>query len=335
MVELIAEVDFRAILGNVIQNDDYSGGRILPYTQRATDNWLVPEIGIGLYESIVDFLNDNAGNHDEEKYTALLGVVRKVVAWGAYNDYLPFSLGKDTGNGIVEEVSENTKAVRIGVLEKRIDATKINLGQSIDNLMGFLFVNRADYPIWGNSDEGKASLRLFVRSGVELGKALPESGGSYWLFKRMRENFIQKTDEVMEPVIGEELLDKIKADLEANEFEEPYKQLRKLCANYLSYWVYAYILPTTVVGFTDTGVLRVLSEFDGINNAKTPTEEQLNRLIAGLERSKSDALKTLQVFLKKNAEEIPEYEVVVKDPANLMQKPPFMRNREKKRIFGL
>jgi hypothetical protein len=319
----------------VIQNDDYSGGRILPYTQKATTNWLIPEIGHGLYNSILDFLGDNVGSYDEELYNDLLPAVRKVVAWGAYNDYLPFSLGKDTGNGIVEEVSENSKAVRIGVLEKRIDATKINIGQAIDHLMGFLFVNRGDYPAWANSEEGKASLGLFVRSGVELGKSLPESGGSYWLFKRMRENFVQKTDEVLEPVLGEELLAKLQADLLANEFEKPYKELRKKCANYLSYWVYSYILPTTVVGFTDTGVLRVLSEFDGINNSKTPTEEQINRLVAGLERSKSDALKVLRVFLKKNAAELPEYELIVKDPENLMQKPPFMRNRGKNRIFGL
>lgn len=328
----ILETDLRSILGNVIQNDDYSASRITPYFSGAIENWLIPEIGIELYGSIVNYQEGEVVNATMDD---LIVKVKRAVVWAAYNDYLPFSLGKDTGNGIVEEVSDNSKAVRIGILEKRITATKLQLGQAIDQLMSFLFVNRADYSVWAESAAGLASLSLFVRSGVELGKSLPESGGSYWLFKKMRQYFFQKTDEVLEPILGVDLLLKLKTDLLADTLIEPYKELRKQCANYLSFWVYAYIFPTMVVGFTDTGILRVLSEFDGINNQKTPTEEQLTRLLNGIERQKIDALKALELFLKKNAQDIPEFDAPVADATNLMQKPPFMRNRDKKRIFGL
>jgi hypothetical protein len=328
----ISETDLRSILGNVIQNDDYSASRITPYFSGAIENWLVPEIGSELYETIVSYQKDDV---IIEVMDSLILRVKRAVVWAAYNDYLPFSLGKDTGNGIVEEVSDNSKAVRIGILEKRITATKLQLGQAIDQLMSFLFTNRANYPQWAESVTGLSSLSLFVRSGVELGKSLPESGGSYWLFKKMRQYFFLKTNEVLEPVLGADLLVKLKGDLLNDALIEPYKELRKVCANYLSFWVYSYIFPSMVVGFTDNGILRVLSEFDGINNQKTPTEEQLTRLLNGIERQKIDALKALELFLKKNANDLPEFDAPVPDANNLMQKPPFMRNRDKKRIFGL
>ena len=333
---LIAVADLDTVLGNIISKDDYSGKKVISFAQLAEENYLSTELGQEFYVVLLKYNSGNPDSLNTTKYDLLLQRVKRVAVWGTYYQYLFFALGKDTANGMVEEVSENTKAVRIGILDARQKQTKIILGQEIDRMMAFLFKNRADYSPWTTSTTGLESLSLFIRSGVELGKALPESFGSYWLWKRMKQNFIQKTDEVLLPVLGEDLLEKLKTDIAADNLIDPYKQLRKLCANYLAYWIYGYILPTLTVVMSETEGLRVKSEFDGINNAKAATDDQLTRLTNGINISTQDALKAIGVYLKENAEDIPELPaVIVSEVPDKMKLMPFQRNRDRKRIFGL
>jgi hypothetical protein len=333
---LIQISDLDIVLGNIIAKDEYSGKKVISFARVAEENYLSNELGLEFYEVLLSYHESNPDNLDAEKYDALLERVKRVAVWGTYYEYLFFALGKDTANGMVEEVSENTKAVRIGILDARQKKTKLILGQEIDRLMSFLFRKRADYSAWTSSPTGLESLSLFIRSGVELGKALPESFGSYWMWKRMKQNFIQKTDEVLLPVLKEELLTKLKQDISADNLVDPYNQLRKLCANYLAYWTYGYILPTLTVVISETEGLRVKSEFDGINNAKDATDNQIMRLTNGISVATQDALKSLSAYLKDNAADIPELPIEtpteVPDKMKLM---PFQRNRDRKRIFGL
>jgi hypothetical protein len=333
---LIQISDLDIVLGNIIAKDEYSGKKVISFAMVAEENYLSNELGLEFYEVLLKYHESNPDNLDAEKYDALLERVKRVAVWGTYYEYLFFALGKDTANGMVEEVSENTKAVRIGILDARQKKTKLILGQEIDRLMSFLFRKRADYSAWTSSPTGLESLSLFIRSGVELGKALPESFGSYWMWKRMKQNFIQKTDEVLLPVLKQELLTKLKQDISADNLVDPYKQLRKLCANYLAYWTYGYILPTLTVVISETEGLRVKSEFDGINNAKDATDNQIMRLTNGISVATQDALKSLSSYLKDNASDLPELPIEspteVTDKMKLM---PFQRNRDRKRIFGL
>lgn len=334
-MKLISIGDIDEVLGSVIAKDDYSGNRVLPSTELAQENYLIPEIGEEFFAVVVKYLNNNPDALDSEKYDALLARIKKVVVWGTYFEYLFFALGQDTGNGIVETVAENSKPVRIGILDERKKRAKINLGREIDRLMAFLFRNRADYTEWAETDSAKESLSLFVRSGVELGKALPESFGSYWLWKRMRQNMIQMTDDLLKPVLGVELLVVLNQKLQDDELVEPYKELRKLCANYVSAYIYHYIMPSLTLVITEGGSLRVQSEFDGINNAKAATEEQMNRLMAGLDLQTKDALSAILRFLKEKDTDLPEYTIVISEVPDKMKLPPFMRNRDKLKVFGL
>ena len=334
-MKLISVEDLDDVLGSVVAKDDYTGSRVLPFVELAQENYLIEEIGLEFFEVLIVYADTNVNELDPVKYDPLMERVKKVVVWGTYLEYLFFSLGQDTASGIVETVGEHSKPVRIGVLDERKKRAKINLGKEIDRLMAFLFRKRADFVEWTETGSATESLGLFVRSGEELGKALPESFGSYWLWKRMKQNMLQMTNEVLLPVLGEELLSKVKDGLENDNLVEPYKELRKLCANYLSVYVYVYILPSLSVVMTEGGSLRVLSEFDGINNAKSATEEQMNRLLAGLDKQTRDALNAIMKYLKENDTDIAEYTLPVSDISDLMKKPPFMRNREKKWVFGL
>lgn len=332
---LIVSADFDDVLGNVIKKDDYTAARILPFAATAEKNWLLPEIGKELYDAVVSFQNGNIGNLNSADYTELIEVMKPAIVWATYFEYLPYSSGTDSGNGLTEDVGDGSKPMRMSMIEKRTTQSEINLGKEIDRLMAYLFTNRSKFSIWSESVVGQSSLSLFVRSGVELGKSLPESMGSYWLWKRMRQNFVQKTATVLEPILGAPLFEKLAADLLADSLVTPYKQLRHLCSNYISYWVYAYILPTMVVGFDNSGALRVLSKFDGINNSKTPTENEMKRLIGGLEVSVKDAYVALIDYLKNNADDLPDYVL----PDNTIDKingvPRFLRNETKKRVFGM
>jgi hypothetical protein len=142
---------------------------------------------------------------------------------------------------------------------------------------------------------------------------------------------------VLVPELQVDLYEAIMAGLIADTLVEPYKLLRKLAANYLASYLYRDILPTLDVVMTEDGALRAVSDFDGINNRKLPSAEQLRRLYDGLDLNVMRNLTKLREFIKANVEELPEYimPLVDEDTAAVDALLPFQRNRERKRVFGL
>jgi hypothetical protein len=329
---LVGVLDIEGVLGNVVGKDDYSARRILPFVGIGEENWLIGEVGQELYDKLVEASGEDFEDTVGGDWAKLLVKVKKVCVWAAYFEYLPFSLGSDGSNGITEESGDNTKAARMWVIEKRIVAAKLNLGKEIDRLMGFLFLKRAVYTEWSESEAGLSALSLIVRSGTELKMVLPPASG-YWLYKQLRGWYSAETKDLLVPIIGKALYVKLMADLEGDTLAGAYADLRWVAATYVSWSLYEKVLPTMVVVQTEDGALRVLSEFDGINNRKNASSDQLTMLYSGIAKSVADALDRLRDFLLDNAEDLPEYVVPAVDSAVL--KPRFMRNEGKGKIFGV
>lgn len=334
----------KVVLGTIIQDGDYSMNRVLPFAETAQKEWLRKYVGPELnnylnLEAAGELAAEMGVDYVAEDWTALMTAVKRVICWGCFYEYIDFSVGTDTGNGLTEDVSENSKPVRLGILEKRKRAAKINLGREIEEVMAFLFTNRDSYVVWRDSDSAQRMLGLFVRSAVELDRALPESMGSWWLYRRMLEEYVTHSESVLVPVLQQAVYDAVVVHLKADTLVEPYKQLRKLAANFLSFTLYLEVFRRSDVVLTDEGTFRVLNEFDGINNAKTPTGEQINRLVAGLELSIKRAEGMLRAFLAENAGDIEEYVVaeLTEDEQEIADALPFQKNRlkERKRVWGM
>lgn len=284
----------------------------------------MPHIGQDVYDKLVA----GTGGADWEKLKVL---VQELIVWAGYYEYLPFSLGADSGNGITEVKSDTAAPVRMGVVNMRLMQAKVNIGRCLDGVMDLLFEKRIVYTEWATSEVGEAALKLLVRSGKELREVFPPGSG-YWLWRVMKEYFRLDGRRYLEPVLGGDLCDVIFDGLADGSLSGRYEEVRLLGAGFVCWKVYEVVLPTMVVVQAEDGGLRVLSEFDGINNRKMATEAQLKVLYDSVGRGQADALDRLKDYLVKYAGEISEYVVPAVSTGDL---PRFMRNEGKDRIFGL
>lgn len=328
---LVDAAVIEGVLGNVIAKSDYSTKRVLPFMVSGERNWVLPHIGKELYDKLVVSAGNSFTDTPAGDWKVLRDLVCELIVWAGYYEYLPFSLGADSGNGMTEMKSDTVAPVRMGVVNMRLMQAKVTIGKCLDAVMDLLFEKRAIYTEWATSVVGEAALKLLVRSGKELREVFPPGSG-YWLWRVMKEYFRLDGRRYLEPVLGSDLCDVIFDGLADGTLSGRYENVRLLGAGFVCWKVYEVVLPTMVVVQAEDGGLRVLSEFDGINNRKTATEAQLKVLYDSVVRGQADALDRLKDYLVKYASEIGEYVVPEVSSGDL---PRFMRNEGKERIFGL
>ncbi len=213
----------------------------------------------------------------------LFGWVERAVAFYTYNFYLPFSIGSDGDNGLQETESEKTKPVRMGALNERKNATPEMAAEALEEALRLLFENPDDYDFWQDTDAFKSVSALFIRFGSELGKALPPSGGTYRMFLTLRDYIVGAERDLVKPILGKVFFDSLKTKLTAGNLTTLEKELIEYVSRYEAWAAYLEALDYLVVWATPKG-LRVLSEFDGINNRKTPNAGELADLKLSVDR---------------------------------------------------
>lgn len=241
------------------------------------------------------------------KYQELFTYMERTVSWYAYSKYLPFSSGTDGDNGLQETSSENTQPTRIGILDRRQRACDENAANSFEAMMVYLFANSADFAEWNGTPAFEAYNSLIVRNATELTAALPSVNGQYKMFVSLK-GWIAEEQEELEKVTGKTLLTAIMAKLKDDSLKnsEFYLKAWKYAARYVCKKAFHNALPELQVVQTGNG-LRVLSEFDGINNQKAPTPEQYSLLEMSLRDKYDEAFGDLVTYLSENEAELPGF----------------------------
>jgi hypothetical protein len=133
--------EMRAFLGRAISSD-FTFDSLKPYLELAQQDYLVKALGAEYWAVLETQAQNNEAN-------PILPLVSRALAFYAYHKYLPYSIGLDSDTGLQETESDNTKPLRIGVLEKRQRETIENASNALEAVLLELFKNKTNYQAFG------------------------------------------------------------------------------------------------------------------------------------------------------------------------------------------
>jgi|GEM_PF-2545092 len=298
--------DLRVHLGRAINRatqDEF----LTPFIQLAQDEFILPAIGSAMLDELDTQYNSTDSTALTPANRKLLTQLQRPLAWYAYTAYLPFAIGNDGDNGLQEQGTDKTQPVRIGVLDKRQRQSVENAANALETALLFLDFHRADYPTWTASDAYKATRLLFIRSASMLTAHLPQSARSYRLFLTLQPYLLRAEVNNILPVLGVDQYTELKAYQQTNFIVPEMETLLDWIRPALASQAYADALFHLNVTQTAGGALRILSDFDGIYNAKAVSDDLLQTARSEARAEATRRLKTLKTFLTKNADQYPTY----------------------------
>lgn len=296
----------RSFLGAAISASD-DVDRIMPYLDLAETTYIEKAIGKPLLTHLQTAADNESGAADKDKY--LLGLVRRALSFFGYWMYLPFSTGVDGDNGLQETKTERTQPVRQAMLEKRITATSDYAAQALEAVLFMLFTTPSDYTTWETSETYISACELFIRNGAELKKGCAYTRGHHRIFLSMREYLEERQRKSIVPALGQEFAEGLLQRMKDKELTDAEKELMPYIQRALGYAAYEDALMQLTVVQLPSGGLRILSEFDGINNQRALSDQ--DKVFCDYRKKIGTDAEAYQRELKKyldaNAENFPDY----------------------------
>lgn len=249
----------------------------------------------------------NASTWSDPKFEILFSYVQRAAVWWGYADFLPLSAGKDGDNGLVENTTADNGPIRQSVLEKRINKSIEKSAEAIEELLQHLFSNASKFDDWRSSSAYTDAMELFVNSGTALARYMPQSNGSYRMWLTLKW-YLRESESSILLLTGKPQFDDLKGKLIAQtEFSPIEKELLAQIGRTSAWLAYKNALPYLRIVSLSSGGLRVLSEFDGINNTKAPTPDQYLDYKNEVKATAEGELSELKKFLVANADSLPLY----------------------------
>lgn len=313
--------DLKAYLGGAIALSADSQ-RMVPYITLATEKYLDRVFGAAFVESLAVEAPLSA------KQKVLRAKLARALAFYAYLEFLPYSLGSEGDNGLQEIATERTTPARLAVLNDRKLATAENAAQALETALLYLFGNAADFSAWTDSDEAKALRGLYINTGTLLGLAVPATGGSYRLLVTLQPYLEEAERTELPDILGDAYAQTLETAYRNNTLSAaqtallPY--LRRLVGNV----AYKSALLHLNVVQQPGGGLRVLSEFDGIHNFRAATDEQIAAVQRAIDEKIIQHRGELRRYLTKNAGQLTGYT----PPSDTIQR---LDNSDFERVFVL
>ncbi|RYF55022.1 MAG: hypothetical protein EOO39_38560 [Cytophagaceae bacterium] len=278
-----------------------------PYIDQAQTEFIEPAIGSEMLAELQAQINSTDQTELTPVNRLLLGLVRQALAFYAYQKYLPYSLGNDGDNGLQEQGTDASKPVRMGVLDVRRRETAENAAKALEKVLVQLFTFPDQYPTWQGSEAYQSARALFIASGTELTRALPQAGGSYRLFVSLKPYLREAERLSIISLLGKEQYQALKAGQLAGDLDEAGELLLEHVSRTVATVAYAEALYNLNVVQTPGGQLRILSDFDGIYNQKAVTGHDLAQAQRRADGKAAVALTALKSFLTANADDYPLY----------------------------
>ena len=291
---------------------------LLPYVRLAQDEFIRPAIGAELLQELDTQYNATDPLAGLSPANAkLLGLIQRTLTFYAYWKYLPYAIGNDGDNGLQEQATDKTSPLRIGVLEKRLRETIQNATATLEVALTYLEKHKADYPTWRSSPAYQESRSLFIFSATELTTYLPLAGKSYRFYLALRPYLKKAEKNEIRPVLGRDCFQLLKARYQTDTLGVADQELLEYVNEALAACAYRDALFHLNVVQTSGSGLRILSEFDGINNEKAPDAKLLLEAQARAQASAGQKLNSLKAFLEASADTYPGYQTGTKKPNDL------------------
>lgn len=277
---------------------------ILSFIELAQSEYIVPAIGPDM---LAELQAQVAAGNVTPVNKLLLELVQKALAFYAYQKYLPYSIGNDGDNGMQEQGTNDTKPVRMGVLDLRRRETADNASKAIEQVLIQLFTFPDQYPTWKASNSFKATRGLFLGNATELTVHLPQVAGSYRLYLSLKTYLADAEKMSVKSLLGKPQFDALKAAQLAGNLNVVNTDLLEKVGKAVATVAYAEALYNLNVVQMPGGQLRMLSDFDGIYNQKAVTGHELNEAQRRADGRAAASLNGLKSFLTQNADAYPLY----------------------------
>lgn len=276
--------------------------KILPFVEKAELQYIRKAIGseqVALLSGVGPFTGLNA---------ELLNLIQKALAFYALFEWSAFSMGRQTDNGLEESGAGGTgnMAGRMWVYNDRKAQAIKNGAFFLDQALQLLIKNRASFPTWAASEAGLISQNLLLQNGTQMGKVLPETGGSYTLYLTLLPYFERVEARELPEITSLPLITSLKARRVSNDNTAADIAILPYLIDVVATIGYLQALDHMEVIQEDKG-LRITSEFDGINTKAAPSIEAILRLKAVAQGKASEAIARLTNFLARNSADYPEY----------------------------
>ena len=246
-----------------------------------------------------------SANAYDNKLHAL--VCRALAFYGYYVYINGYATGRDGNNGLEETNSKNATPIRQSMLEKRIEASLASAAFALEQVLQLLFSQPSRYPAWQASETYLTAANLFIQNGEQLKAACPPTFGHYRILFTLKPYMIETQRRVFLKLLGKPLHDSILQNTKTNTLTPPQKLLLPYIQRALAYHTYYDALPYLNVVQTVKGGLRILSEFDGINNRKSVVGDDFLNYHKKVHVMSESYERELKTYLQTNAAQFPDY----------------------------
>lgn len=241
------------------------------------------------------------------EYKTLIGKVQRSLAWFAYLGYLPYAIGNDGDNGLMELATENSQPVRIGVLDKRIRETEKNAVNSLESVLQYLENNLNAFVEYRDSDTAKETRALFVPSATVMSEFLPQVSENFRLFLNIKPYVKLAERDYFLPRMGKLQYERLKTALKDRTLTPEETEFLFNVRRALAHTAYWLALPNMQFVLLSNGNIRILSDFDGIYNSKAPDQETVLSMIRSAESEAKKWQNALRAYLTRNLDKFPLY----------------------------
>lgn len=279
---------------------------ITTFAQMAERKYIVKAIGIEQYNDLVVNLNGYTGPNAATK-NDFKDLITKAVAFYTFYEWAAFGMGRQTENGLTEDQSDKQQPGRKWVFDERRNQANKLAAEFLEAGLVLLYANKTIFTVWAGSPSFTDSFSLTISTGQQLGKVLPESGSSFRLYLTLRPWMAQVEESFITELCGAALLPNIKARQAAGTATAADLAILPYLQAVVARVGYQNSFSNLVVVQTDDNGLRVLSEFDGINNRSAPTKDQINMIRTDVNERAGEAIGRLKSFLQKKFADYPDY----------------------------
>lgn len=264
---------------------------------RAEDE-IIHVLGDTLYDDLVTAYDEDALSEDMEK---LLPYVQKPLANLAVYYYMQEGGITISNEGVT---TNRDKAAYQWQQEKGERFYLDTAYQALDRLIRFLLVNKADYPHWDGSAYHAAEQGALINS-AEGFQQYVNIRKSYRTYRALLPVLLNCEDKYLRPLMGDTLIDALKAAVKADDLDADEKLLMKRLEPCLAFLTMAEAVEDLNMELTGDGayLFSLKANTDNIKQQETPAAAQLAQAALRY-RGKGEAfLKDLHEYLNANATE--------------------------------
>jgi len=288
-----ASEELRTALGFVDADIDIT--EISPDIRIATKK-IIKIIGNAVYSDVV--ANYVKESDDVTKDTELIQCAQYAIGTSAFALWAPLNDLAHTTNGRRMRSSEDSKTPFEWMVVRDDDKLQQRSYRALDALLEYID-SKADYTTWTESDEFKASHKLFVRSTDEFEQHYQIH--SLLLLKKLMPG-LKKGESKIAPIIGDELYQILKNKRNGTDdtaLTTTEKTLLELIQEACVYYSLSWGIPRLQINLFPEGVLQsIRSDRATIRGRKTPEFMQVDQVEQMFKQDADEIIKQIESFIK-------------------------------------